>query len=312
MRTKRTRLLKGPVLAAVLALTLPVIVAWTQTAAFAPNAARREAKDTHLQQSSVTSTTTSPMNLRARPGTSSQIIGWVPRNKTVPVLGRDDVSHWIFIEYGTRRGWIAGWLTMIDGRLSEVAVTNQVGGTISATPTPVPPPASCQYPWFVQAAHTNKCPDEPAVTTHTAAEYFEHGVMLWLKKPGLYYILAYSNQTTSKEPPGMVYSVADPLNLACDTSARVTAPPGLHAPVSGFGYVWRGDHSPECKETPTVSVYRNMLGWALAPEFGYETTYQCGFYDNWHRACYLYHPDGRLIEIDMYLPHGMWEWDYVK
>jgi len=43
----------------------------------------------------------------------------------------------------------------------------------------------------------------------------------------------------------------------------ITPPPGFYQPQRGFGLVWR--------EQPLV---RDRLGWAVAPEQGYETTVQ--------------------------------------
>ncbi len=56
--------------------------------------------------------------------------------------------------------------------------------------------------------------------------------------------------------------VHDPLDIIRDTSAEIIPPAGLYVPVSGFGLIWRGDVSQS-------AGYREVLGWALAPEFGY-------------------------------------------
>jgi len=61
--------------------------------------------------------------------------------------------------------------------------------------------------------------------------------------------------------------VHDPLEIIRDTSAEVIPPAGLYAPVSGFGLIWRGDVS----QSPG---YREVLGWALGPEFGYDTIFE--------------------------------------
>jgi hypothetical protein len=94
--------------------------------------------------------------------------------------------------------------------------------------------------------------------------------------------------------------VYDPLNIVQDTSAEVQAPEGFYAPESGFGYVWRGDIGGS-------AGYQDNLGWALAPEFGYQTIFQC---DNslpsggrsW-QFCHLLGPDGEIIVLH---PLGGW------
>ena len=85
-----------------------------------------------------------------------------------------------------------------------------------------------------------------------------------------------------------------------DTSARVEPPAGFYVPVSGFGYVWRGDIS----ATPG---FRESLGWALVPEFGYEAILQCDDAlpsggRSW-QFCYLRGPDARVIVLH---PLGGW------
>jgi len=65
--------------------------------------------------------------------------------------------------------------------------------------------------------------------------------------------------------------------------------------VSGFGFLWRGD-------VRRVSGYREELGWALAPEFGYEATWQCDDAlpsggRSW-QTCYLEGPEGDAYALD--------------
>jgi hypothetical protein len=66
----------------------------------------------------------------------------------------------------------------------------------------------------------------------------------------------------------------------------------LYAPEGTFGLIWRGDigHSPD---------YREMLGWALAPEFPFETIWQCddGLPSGSGQTCYLQGPDTEVIRF---------------
>ncbi|MBN1312637.1 MAG: SH3 domain-containing protein [Anaerolineae bacterium] len=111
----------------VAALVLPMSVAWAQ------------GDNSDLQQTGVTVTATGNLYLREGPGTNYPVVGWVLSGKTVPVLGRDAGSAWLFVEAGDKRGWIAGWYTVINGDLNSVPITDQTGG---ATGNEVPPPVT--------------------------------------------------------------------------------------------------------------------------------------------------------------------------
>lgn len=98
----------------------------------------------------------------------------------------------------------------------------------------------------------------------------------------------------------IVDTIRDPLDIIGDTSAEIHPPAGLYAPVSGFGLIWRGD-------VANSPGYRETLGWALAPEFGYEALFQCDDAPpsggrSW-QACYLLGPDGELF---FFHPLGGW------
>lgn len=124
--------------------------------------------------------------------------------------------------------------------------------------------------------------------------------MIWLAQSGHYFILE-ETLLFPGESRKQAHHVYDPLEIISDTSVDIQPPPGLYAPQSGFGLVWRGD-------VANAPGYRQALGWALAPEFAYETIYQC---DNalpsggrsW-RTCYLKGPDGETIAFH---PLGGWK-----
>jgi LysM repeat protein len=75
----------------------------------------------------VTATTVPNLNFRPQPSLSTTPIGVVPAGTTVPVLGRDQAGDWLLVSYGGERGWIAGWLTSIDGCLADVPVATERG-----------------------------------------------------------------------------------------------------------------------------------------------------------------------------------------
>ena len=159
----------------------------------------------------------------------------------------------------------------------------------------------CQQTWFfTDEPQFGVCPLEP-VRTQAAAQHFERGWMIWLKEPGRYFILEnrYVAPGDIRRP---LNTLADPLDVARDTANNVTPPEGLFAPTNGFGLIWRGD-------VQQSLGFRDQLGWALEPEFGYEATYQCDDKTPsggrvW-QTCYLNGPDGRIIAL---LSTGAWYW----
>ncbi|MBN1430357.1 MAG: SH3 domain-containing protein [Anaerolineae bacterium] len=126
----------------ILALVLPMSIVWAQ--ADGPvQAAADQLASSSLQQTGVIATATGNLNLRAQPGTNSPIVGWVMSGTTVPVLGRDAGTPWLFVESGNVRGWLAGWLVIVSGDLNSVPATDQTGGSTGAgtAAPPAAPPA---------------------------------------------------------------------------------------------------------------------------------------------------------------------------
>ncbi|HSR29827.1 MAG TPA: hypothetical protein VLY63_04615 [Anaerolineae bacterium] len=158
----------------------------------------------------------------------------------------------------------------------------------------------CDGKWFFSdARQAGICPREPH-RTYAAAQRFQHGTMVWLEEPGRYYILADAplHDGTDRKRLDII---TDPLDIIRDTSSEIEAPPSLYAPVSGFGLVWRGDIT----QSPG---YRQQLGWALEPEFGYQAVLQCDDARpsggrSW-QTCYLKGPDGEIITLH---PLGGWQ-----
>ncbi len=88
----------------------------------------------------VTARANTYLRIRQTPSTASAILGTIPTNVTVPVLGRNATSDWVFIQYGATQGWSAAWLMTINGNLASVPVVTTSGsGGSSPSPTPVPP-----------------------------------------------------------------------------------------------------------------------------------------------------------------------------
>jgi hypothetical protein len=160
---------------------------------------------------------------------------------------------------------------------------------------------NCRETWFFSAEpQAGVCPQD-VIRTQAAFQSFERGAMIRLKEPGRYFIL--ENQNVA---PGDIRRplnrVADPLDITRNTEGSVPPPAGFSAPTSGFGLIWRGD-------VTQSTGFRDQLGWALQPEFGYEATYQCDDATPsggrvW-QTCYLTTLDDQIIAL---LSTGAWFW----
>ena len=119
------------------------------------------------------------------------------------------------------------------------------------------------------------CPIGPARTTTGAAERFEHGGQYWLAEPDeiLVYWGAGEQAHVRAVPIGGPERPAE------------APPPGLYAPVQGFGLVWRG--------LTALGDLRAVLGWATEPERQYTFSYQCNAVPDVASAvCLVLGPDG--------------------
>ena len=109
------------------------------------------------------------------------------------------------------------------------------------------------------------CPTEP-IESAAVAQRFERGTMIWLEELGRTYVL--DNALAHEQDVCKRLAVLlDPLEAVRDTSSEVSPPEGLYAPAGGFGLLWRGG-------LRDSTGYRQPLGWALAPEFGYDAALQ--------------------------------------
>jgi hypothetical protein len=145
-------------------------------------------------------------------------------------------------------------------------------------------PVNCPDAWAFPVLNYKigvwNCPASPPKTVTGAAERFERGAMYWLS--GVNVILVRSGD--QQEYTGNVWTEALP---AYDP--WLTPPPGLHQPVRGFGWVWRG-------QTPLGDL-RSRLGWAVEPEYAQSFTYQCNSA-----------PDVRSEFCYIQTPHGLQTW----
>lgn len=162
--------------------------------------------------------------------------------------------------------------------------------TTPPTPTAPPTQAVCNVNWFF-SQRPNGCPASPPVESWAAFERFERGFMVWISNTDSYYVFHNANEQGALR----LTLVRGPLTLlpGANPNNRVGgAPVGLTEPVSGFGLVWRG-------EVEGVSGLRSQLGWAVEPEYGFQTTYQCEGYPGTNYpspTCYLRGPNGALYQ----------------
>ena len=136
--------------------------------------------------------------------------------------------------------------------------------------------------WFFDDPPTG-CPDSDSVETYAAAENFENGWMLWLEETDTIYTFFEPQRTFSVFYSGF----GDPNDPAAENN-DFNPPDGLFVPKRGFGLVWHD-----------YSYVREMLGWALAPEFGFDTVYQSDT-DPYSSHIYVLDPDGRLVVLNTY------------
>ncbi len=99
----------------------------------------------------ITITANNTLRLRSGPSTDYSQVGTLPDGSTAPILGRDAVGDWVYVEHEGIRGWAAAWLGTIDGDLNAIPVVDNDGS--GAPPTdPVEPDV----------------PSEPSMATATA------------------------------------------------------------------------------------------------------------------------------------------------
>ncbi len=128
-------------------------------------------------------------------------------------------------------------------------------------------PLTCPHDWFFEP-DPNECAAWPPLISAGAQQRFEHGVMLWVGEQDRIYVLYDGGGVTAWEAFTDEWDAGDP-EKSCDVGEP---PPGYHQPIRGFGLIW-------CRED-----VRGRLGWATAPEQGYDTAVQRSSQDTYIRA----------------------------
>lgn len=78
--------------------------------------------DTPSEPGVATATAEITLRIRSGPDTEYTQIGSLPPNTTVTVQGRNPENTWYLIEHEDIQGWIAAWLTTLEGNLDNVPV----------------------------------------------------------------------------------------------------------------------------------------------------------------------------------------------
>jgi len=131
-------------------------------------------------------------------------------------------------------------------------VSNSAGTTEATLPLSI----ACANTWVSELAATMQgfCP-HPAEIGWAAQQPFEHGFMLWLQPSKSIYVFFNNYGGQSYRVYNDTFKEGDP-----ESDPNLVPPAGLLQPVRGFGLIWRS--------YPEV---RDNLGWATAPESGFNT-----------------------------------------
>ncbi len=157
-------------------------------------------------------------------------------------------------------------------------------------------PWPCQYSWFF-TTDDRPCPAFEASTTWAAEEPFEHGWMIWLQEvrteSTIYQkvILVFYNDGHFEKYTDTFLEGTDP-----ESDPSIVPPAGLYQPVRGFGKLWR-----------TNQTVRNQLGWATAPEQGFNTQWQMQMAESIGIPFFVRRLDGRIVRAAGWdMGYGTW------
>jgi hypothetical protein len=147
-------------------------------------------------------------------------------------------------------------------------------------------------PWFF-AGPPLRCPADVALTSYAASQHFERGLMVWVEETDEFYVFYDEPDQQGFQVVHRTVGLELKPGASEDNRIGEDPPTGLYEPVSGFGLVWRGE-----VEWPYADNVRERLGWATAPESGYDTAHQCStpaYPRLWN--CFLLGPDGEVIHL---------------
>lgn len=147
-------------------------------------------------------------------------------------------------------------------------------------------PWPCAYDYFFEI-QSDVCPSVAATNTSAAEQPFQDGRMIWLEQAQTggavmqKQILVFYDDGKYEQYED-TWTDAEP-----ESDPAIVPPAGLHQPVRGFGKLWR--------ENPSV---RDRLGWATAPEQGFDTQWQQQIRESIPSVAFVRTLDGQVIQID--------------
>jgi hypothetical protein len=139
---------------------------------------------------------------------------------------------------------------------------------------------TCPDTWFFPNPPA-LCP-APASYLPLVEQSFQHGLMIWGTLSGGSYIYVFYDTNDGER-------FADAWQAGMtESDPTLTPPAGLYQPVRGFGQIWR-----EATSARHASPVRDLLGWAIAPEFSLNGAFQCDSRPH-YGDCYIGAPDGAI------------------
>ena len=152
-----------------------------------------------------------------------------------------------------------------------------------ATPD-VSPDCPAHYVWFFENP-ARECAGT-VLNTWASLQRFEHGLMVWTQEGGHTYVLV-----DDHSPFKPYQEVSDPAGGPAPAPDPALVPPaGLFQPELGFARFWRG-------LAPGSAWVRGALGWALAPEQGYASLWQCNTLTGAAARCYFTGPRDEILVL---------------
>ena len=148
-------------------------------------------------------------------------------------------------------------------------------------------PWKCEFEYFFTPV-PSQCPWHEESYSNATEQQFENGRMIWIQR------VRQDNEFRENR----IYVFVDPNHDGIGNWQRfddivpgednfTEAPPeGLQEPQSGFGEIWRQNNA-----------LRRDIGWALAGEASFETTWQYQLTEAGTAAAYVRTIDGRIIEL---------------